>query len=204
MGTSAMSIDRWRTAHPQETITGPTLCRILGLANLADANLGYANLAGANLRYADLRDTNLGYADLRDTNLAGANLGGADLAGADLRYANLRGAKLADANLRYANLGGADLGYASGGILQVTGLHPYQAYMVPTTEGWTLTVGCWTGTTTELRELIAGDDWPEATGAEQDRRRPILTALADLCDTHATYHADALKAVQDNWAGADQ
>lgn len=169
MGTSAMSIDRWRTAHPQETITGPTLCRILGLASLAGANLRYANLAGANLGGADLR---------------GANLYGANLCGANLRY--------------------ADLGYADGGILQVTGLHPYQAYMVPTTEGWTLTVGCWTGTTTELRELITGDDWPEAAGAEQDRRRPILTALADLCDTHATYHADALKAVQDNWAGADQ
>ena len=43
---------------------------------------------------------------------------------------------------------------------------------------WHLRIGCWTGTTDDLRTPIAGDDWPEAEGAEQDKEtRPA--AIAD-------------------------
>ena len=121
---------------------------------------------------------------------------GADLRGADLRGANLRGANLWGANLRGANLRDANLRGANGGILQVTGLHPYQAVMVPTVQGWWLRIGCWQGTTQGLRDLIAKDSgWPEAHGDQITTRRPLLTALADMCDLHAANHEDALDAV---------
>ena len=154
-----------------------------------------ANLRGANLRGANLRDANLWDADLRDADLRDANLRDADLWDADLRDANLRGA-----NLRGANLRGANLRDANGGVLQVTGLHPYQAVMVPTVQGWWLRIGCWQGTTQGLRDLIAKDDgWPEATGGEIAARRPLLNALADMCDLHAANHKDALDAVMERW-----
>ena len=135
----------------------------------------YANLGYANLGYADLRDANLGYADLG--------------------YADLRGANLRDADLR-----GADLRDANGGILQVTGLHPYQAVMVPTVQGWWLRIGCWQGTTQGLRDLVAKDDgWPEAHGEQITARRPLLNILADMCDLHAANHKDDLNAVMERW-----
>ena len=125
----------------------------------------------------------------------GANLRGADLWGANLRGADLRGADLRGANLRGANLWGAN-----GGILQVTGLHPYQAVMIPTVQGWWLRIGCWQGTTQGLRDLIAKDEgWPEAHGDQITARRPLLNVLADMCDLHAANHEDALDAVMKQW-----
>lgn len=138
-------------------------------------------------------------ADLRDANLRDANLRGADLRDADLRDADLR-----DADLRDADLRGADLWGANGGILQVTGLHPYQAVMVPIVQGWWLRIECWEGTTQGLRDLIAKDDgWPEAQGDQITARRPLLNVLADMCDLHAANHQDALDAVME-WWGADK
>ena len=139
-------------------------------------------------------------ADLWGANLRDANLRDADLWGADLRDADLRDADLRDANLRDANLWGANLRGANGGILQVTGLHPYQAVMVPTVQGWWLRIGCWQGTTQGLRDLIAKDSgWPEAHGDQITTRRPLLNALADMCDLHAANHKDALDAVMERW-----
>lgn len=155
---------------------------------------------GANLWDANLRD-----ADLRDANLWGADLWGADLWGANLRDASLRDANLWDADLwgadlRGADLRGANLRDANGGILQVTGLHPYQAVMVPTVQGWWLRIGCWQGTTQGLRDLIAKDEgWPEAHGDQITARRPLLNVLADMCDLHAANHEDALDAVMKQW-----
>ena len=151
----------------------PNLCG----ANLRGVNLSRANLLGADLSDADLRLADLRWANLRDANLAGADLHWADLSGADLRGA----------------LGVISLGETPSG----------PAHMVPLPTGtWQVTVGCWSGTTTALRELIAGDDWPEAEGDEQDRRRPILTALADHADSLAAYHADWLTAAVERW-GSD-
>lgn len=46
-----------------------------------------------------------------------------------------------------------------------------------------LTVGCWSGWPDDLRDLIAGTDWPEAhTDEMRDHRRPGLAALADLAE----------------------
>ena len=164
-------------------------------ADLRDANLRDANLRDADLRGADLRGANLRNANLRNANLRGANLWDADLRGANLRDANLRGVNLWGANLRDVNLWGAN-----GGILQVTGLHPYQAVMVPTVQGWWLRIGCWQGTTQGLRDLIAKDSgWPEAHGDQITTRRPLLNALADMCDLHAANHKDALDAVMERW-----
>jgi hypothetical protein len=128
--------------------------------------------------------------------LRGANLGGANLRGADLRDANLWGADLRDAN-RW----GADLRDAIGGVLRIDGLPSGQVTMVPTCDGWRITIGCWTEhSLADLAALIADEDeWPEATGAERERRRPLLAAVLALAEAHATYHADALAAVA-HWA----
>lgn len=69
--------------------------------------------------------------------------------------------------------------------LTVAGLPSGNATLTPTRDGsHLLRVGCWSGTVSDLRTLIATDDgWPEATGDEVARRRPGLTGLADLCDT---------------------
>ena len=93
---------------------------------------------------------------------------------------------------------------ADGGILQVTGLHPYQAVMVPTVQGWWLRIGCWQGTTQGLRDLIAKDSgWPEAHGDQITTRRPLLNALADMCDLHAANHKDALDSVMKRWGSTE-
>ena len=69
-------------------------------------------------------------------------------------------------------------------ILHVTGLPSGIVTMFPTTDGWTLTIGCWSGTVDELETMIQGDDWPESRGEEQALRRPGLEALVALCRAH--------------------
>lgn len=124
-----------------------------------------------------------------------ANLGRADLAGADLTEANLSRANLHEANLAWADLrntaGVFALGCTPSGWVDLR----------PLPEGrWLLTVGCWSGTTDDLRTLIAGDNWPEAaTPEERARRRPILAALADYADAHTAAHHDWLTAVVERW-----
>ena len=142
-------------------------------------------------------------ADLRGAILSGADLAGADLRRADLRRADLFGADLYGANLRWASLRWANLSGVRGGILTVDGLHPYRAILVPLTTGWWLTIECWEGATADLRALIARDEgWPEAKGEQIAIRRPMLAALADLCDAHAAGHAADLAAVQERWGTA--
>ena len=162
--------------------------------NLLGANLSEANLSEANLNGANLRRANLIWA-----NLYGANLCGADLCGADLSEADLRGANLNGANLRWANLYGA-----RGEVLAIDGLPSGPVRLIPTLDGWSLRIGCWgDGTATygpaALRDLIAGTDWPEAEGDEQDRRRPGLAAVADLCDAHAAANPDLIADLAKRW-----
>ena len=126
------------------------------------------------------------------------NLRGANLSEANLRWANLYGANLCGANLRGANLNGA-----SGGVLAIDGLPSGSARLAPTPDGWSLRVGCWVGTVEALRTLIAGTDWPEAEGDEQDRRRPGLAAVADLCDAHAAANPDLIADLAKHW-GTDK
>ena len=85
-------------------------------------------------------------------------------------------------------------------MLAVSGLPSGHAIYWPTPYGWSLRVGCWTGTPDTLRTLIAGDDWPEATGDERDRRRPGLAALADLCDAHAALHPGVIEDLAKRWS----
>ena len=130
-----------------------------------------------------------------------ANLRYADLRSADLRYADL-----GSANLRYANLGSADLRSANlvgTTCLSVTGLPSGHAILAPLPEGWRLTIGCWSGTVAELRELIASDDdddWPDAEGDQIAERRPMLAALADMCDAWTATRQAVLDEVQAKWA----
>ena len=161
-------------------------------------NLRGANLSEADLTGADLRGANLRGASLRWANLRGASLCGADLCGADLSEADLRGANLSEANLNGANLYGA-----SGGVLAIDGLPSGPVRLIPTLDGWSLRVGCWVGTVEALRTLIAGTDWPEAEGEEQDRRRPGLAAVADLCDAHAAANPDLIADLAKRW-GTDK
>ena len=143
-------------------------------------------------------------ANLRGTDLSGANLRGTDLSGTDLRWANLSGTDLRWANLRGTDLRWANLRWAAGGLLAIDGLPSGSARLAPTPDGWALRVGCWgDGTATYgtdgLRTLIAGTDWPEARGEEQDRRRPGLAALADLCDAHAAAWPNLVPGLAEKW-----
>ena len=159
-----------------------------------------------NLRKADLRGANLRKADLYGSNLRGADLHGANLSWADLLQADLRGAKLHLANLRGANLYGVDLRGANlyGRLwdgLCIDGIHPYRCLLIPTPDGWRVTIGCWSGTVAELRSLIASDDgWPEATGEQAAERRPLLSAFCDLCDTHMAAHPGVIDNLAARWS----
>ncbi len=115
-----------------------------------------------------------------------------------LRFADLRFADLRSANLRSADLSFADLSSTS--CLSVTGLPSGHAILAPLPTGWRLTVGCWSGTITELRELITRDEgWPEAEGDQIIARRPMLAALADMCDAWVVDNTDILGRVQETW-----
>ena len=104
------------------------------------------------------------------------------------------------ANLYGANLCRANLYGAHGGILRIDGLASGQVTIIPTVDGWRIKVGCWGwGALDALRDLIVGTDWPDAEGAEQDRRRPGLAAALAIADAHTAYHADALAAVVEHW-----
>ena len=181
--------------------------------NLRGADLTGADLTGADLTRADLRGANLSEANLNGADLTGADLTRADLSGAnlrwaDLRWANLYGANLRGADLRWANLNGANLYGARGEVLAIDGLPSGPVRLIPTLDGWSLRIGCWgDGTATygpaALRDLIAGTDWPEAEGEEQDRRRPGLAAVADLCDAHAAANPDLIADLAKHW-GTDK
>ena len=168
-------------------------------ANLTRTNLTRANLTRTNLTRANLTDANLTHADLWRTNLTDANL-----THADLWRTNLTGADLTGADLTRAYLTGADLTGVQGGVLAIPcGIPSGAVILVPTPDGWTLRVGCWTGTVTDLRTRIAtDDDWPEATGNEVPRRRPILTALCDLADAHIAYNADVVPVLTEKWGAS--
>lgn len=175
-------------------LTGAVLSR----ADLTGAHLPDSRMYGTDLSLANLTDAYLGRADLRDATMMGAYMSRSDLYGADLYNANLRGAYLVGASLIGANFSGA---YMHG--LTIEGLPSGPLIFIPALEGWELTIGCWHGTTTELREMIAKDTgWPEAEGEEVAYRRPMLEAAADMCEVYAEAHPFALKAVKaaaDRW-----
>lgn len=153
-------------------------------------DLSGANLSGADLRDADLSDADLWRANLRDTDLRDAYLHGANLSGANLRGANLSGANLRSANLRGIFWGG----------LQITELPSGQLTLIPTSDGWQIQLGCWSGTPDQLRALIAQDNgWPEAEGDEIDRRRPYLEAALALCEVHMADHASVIDDLKKRW-----
>lgn len=169
---------------------------------LVDADLRRTNFRGADMHRTNMRGADMRGADFRDANLSGAALRYTKPTGPDMRHtkltgANFRGANLADATLPYADLRATNLPG-----LFLDGLPSGALVFIPTPEGWHLTIGCWSGTTTELREMIAGDDWPEAEGEEIAVRRPALMAAADMCDAHAAANqhdlADAMAAA-DRW-----
>ena len=168
--------------------------RMIEIRSRFDGRVLYAAETAQDVRAAAVQ------AVAAESSLYGANLRGADLRGANLRGANLREADLRGANLYGANLRGADLHGA--GILHIDGLPSGSATLIPDPDGWVLQIGCWRGTITELREMIARDDgWPEAVGAQIVERRPMLTALADMCDALAESHSHLLAAVQETHCG---
>ena len=177
-------------------------------SSLASADLRYSDLSGAQFIRANLRRARLSVTNLRDANFHGADLGGAtlrytdlssaymyrtDLRNTDLRHANLYDVDLYDADLRHAQLTG----------LLIDGLPSGHLIFIPTPDGWYLTVGCWEGTTDELREMISKDNgWPEARGKEISLRRPMLEAMASACDSYAAANPDAVadvKRAADRW-----
>ena len=170
MTTNAEKIAAWREENPRKTLNAGVLLSILEVAHLHNADLRDANLWGADLRCSDLRCS---------------DLWGADLRGANLRDANLRGANLWDADLR---------------VLTVDGLPSGRVALIPTCDGWDLNVGCWSGSVSDLEELIATNEgWPEASGEECDRRRPGLQALIALCLAHMDANTDIITELTDRW-----
>ena len=110
-------------------------------------------------------------------------------------------ANLHEANLSGANLRGADLYRGLWDGLCIDGIHPYRCLLVPTPDGWKVTIGCWSGTVPELRSLIASDDgWPEATGEQIAERRPLLSAFCDLCDVHMAAHPSVIDNLAARWS----
>ena len=196
------------TAQSAADVRAAVLEAAKAKADLSGADLRGADLSGADLRWANLREADLRGADLSGANLREADLREADLRWADLRWADLREADLSGADLRWANLReadlrGADLSEASSRVvLAVRGLPSGPVEFKPTPDGWRISIGCWREhTTDELRALIAKDTgWPEATGAHVTARRPMLAAVADLCDAWAADRADVLAEIVAKWA----
>lgn len=168
---------------------------VLRIISEARKNGERIDLHGVDLTDVDLTDVNLYAADL-----TGADLTGANLAEANLLRANLRRANLLRANLTGANLHAADLYATIWRGLRIDGLPSGQVTLMPTPSGWRLSVGCWQDNTVQdLRELIAGNVWPGAEGDEQERRRPALAAVADLCDTHVAANPDIVPELAEQW-----
>ena len=128
--------------------------------------------------------------EIMGRSLSGTDLYAADLRGADLRGADLSTADLYSADLRHTDLCGADLRGARVTEPCILSMPTPSGWvtLVPSSLVWELRVGCWACPPDTLRTLIAGDDWPEAEGSERDRRRPILAAVADICDAHVAYY----------------
>ena len=169
---------------------------------LADANLRFTHLAYANLRHTVLTRADLYRANLRGADLTGVVLSEADLTSANLHGANLRGSYLHGANLTAVVLRGADMRDVKLCGLFLDGLPSGDLAFLPTPGGWQLTIGCWRGTTDELREMIAGDDWPEAEGEQIIVRRPMLEGAAAACDAYAAANPHALeeaRAAAERW-----
>jgi hypothetical protein len=173
--------------------------------DLCNANLRNASLRGADLRWADMCGTNLCRADL-----SGANLRLVDLTGSNLRLASLCGSDLILADLRWANLRGtnlrgADLYKTKGGPVTLPITPSGDGFLAPTPEGWRVTIGCWQHRTLDdLRVLVTDPDaeWPEATGKERERRRPLLATVLAFCEAHIAYHADVVFELAAWWEGS--
>ena len=183
-------------------------CAKLHGVNLRGSNMTGARMSRADLRFADMRDAKLCYANLRGAYMYRADMRDANLRGANLLQADLHRADLSDVDLFSANLRSADLAYttltgANVVGLFLDGLPSGHLFFIPTPDGWYLTIGCWSGTTDELREMIAKDEgWPEAEGAQIMARRPMLNAAAAMCDAYAAayfYAVADVKAAADRW-----
>ena len=62
------------------------------------------------------------------------------------------------------------------------------------TKDGTITIGCFDGTVSDLRDLIAGDNWPSHADAESRARyRPRILAFAGLCEQQLAAWAEAAK-----------
>ena len=75
-------------------------------------------------------------------------------------------------------------------------------FMVPTPDGWRITIGCWRNKTLDdLRDLIEDRvDWPQARGEERERRRPMLRAVLATCEAHIEQQPeDIIDKLHERW-----
>ena len=116
------------------------------------------------------------------------------------------GADLGGADLRGADLGGADLrGAIHPHIMPINAGRSGDGALWPTHEGWRISIGCWRGKTLQEFDQLLADEvpWPEASGDERERRRPLLQAVRALCDAFVASLPDDLidqhKAEYEQW-----
>jgi len=154
---------------------------------------GYTVKPGADLSGADLYGANLTRAYLSGADLTGADLTRADLTGADLYGADLYGADLTGANLTRADLTRADLTGAKGirwGTIGPVGKgrRTLTAWAHDSLPAPIIGGGCFRGTFTEFRELIAGEpwEWPGSDPVDIARWRAECAAAADLLELAVT------------------
>ena len=86
--------------------------------------------------------------------------------------------------LRGANLHGADLrGAMHEHVMPINAGASGVGALYPQAEGWRVSIAGWRHhTLDELADLLADRiTWPEAVGAERERRRPLLKAIHDTC-----------------------
>lgn len=168
--------------------------------NMHGATMNWTNMSHVNLRQATLDKSELRRASLYRANLTGVSARDTNLYGANLCMSEMRLINLQDSNLDKSDLDGSNLSGAGGSVLSIVGLHHYQCILKPTPRGWRVDIGCWRDkTVNELQELINGDKWPSAIGAEVDDLRPRLQTFINMSHAHMEAHHEALEIAQRYW-----
>lgn len=206
-----LGVPIWHDALRGIDLTNADLSNItLTGVDLYDACLDGANLNNATFCRVDLTSSSMRYIEAYGVRFSACRLYGADFSESSLDTVGFVSCDFGECSFEDARL--IDVIFAGGDLSDsrftrtalsrthfFVGHPPSEVFttitpsgrvnLVPTPNEWELTVGCWRGSIEDLRALADGDDdWPEARGEEREARRPVLRALADLCEAHVNYY----------------